>query len=158
MVGVGMDRHRRNRSSGSQPGRLLPLLPEQEACSPCPVTHSIPHTPVVATLPMSSHFSCPPHLQALVHKFESWAGVQADRSMQFDWDDALGNAARREAGLRLEKMRNVSGAACLASGLDHPSRGACTVLHCVAHLRQACKPPLKYNSRNSAPVPCPPAG
>jgi hypothetical protein len=46
-------------------------------------------------------------MQVLVHEFESWAGVKADRSMQFDWDDALGNSARREAGLRLEKMRQV---------------------------------------------------
>lgn len=45
--------------------------------------------------------------EVLVHEFESWAGVQADRSMQFDWDDAMGNAARREAGLRLEKMRQA---------------------------------------------------
>lgn len=42
-----------------------------------------------------------------MHEFESWAGVQADRSMQFDWDDALGNSARREAGLRLEKLRQA---------------------------------------------------
>ena len=42
-----------------------------------------------------------------MHEFESWAGVQADRAMQFDWDDAMGNAARREAGLRLEKMRQA---------------------------------------------------
>ena len=26
--------------------------------------------------------------EVLVHEFESWASVQADRSMQFDWDDA----------------------------------------------------------------------
>ncbi|KAL4423465.1 hypothetical protein ABPG77_005417 [Micractinium sp. CCAP 211/92] len=45
--------------------------------------------------------------EVLIHEFESWAGVQQDRSMQFDWDDALGNAARREAGLRLEKMRQA---------------------------------------------------
>lgn len=45
--------------------------------------------------------------EVLVHEFESWAGVKADRSMQFDWDDALGNSARREAGLRLEKMRQA---------------------------------------------------
>jgi uncharacterized protein with von Willebrand factor type A (vWA) domain len=45
--------------------------------------------------------------EVLVHEFESWAGVQADRSMQFDWDDALGNSARREAGLRLEKLRQA---------------------------------------------------
>lgn len=45
--------------------------------------------------------------EVLVHEFESWASVQADRSMQFDWDDAAGNAARREAGLRLERMRQA---------------------------------------------------
>lgn len=45
--------------------------------------------------------------EVLIHEFESWAGVQQDRSMQFDWDDAMGNAARREAGLRLEKMRQA---------------------------------------------------
>lgn len=43
----------------------------------------------------------------MIHEFESWASVQAEKSLQFDWDDAVGNAARREAGLRLEKMRNV---------------------------------------------------
>ena len=51
----------------------------------------------------------PPPLQVLVHEFESWASVQAEKSLQFDWDDAMGNTARREAGLRLEKMRNVGG-------------------------------------------------
>lgn len=42
-----------------------------------------------------------------MHEFADWASVKKDRSLTFDWDDALGNAARREAGLRLEKMRNV---------------------------------------------------
>lgn len=53
--------------------------------------------------------AAPSRRQVLIHEFESWAGVQQDRSMQFDWDDALGNAARREAGLRLEKMRQARG-------------------------------------------------
>lgn len=51
-----------------------------------------------------------------MHEFDSWASVQADRSMQFDWDDAMGNSARREAGLRLEKMRQVGGVRC--GGVD----------------------------------------
>ncbi|KAL6778245.1 hypothetical protein ACKKBG_A17460 [Auxenochlorella protothecoides x Auxenochlorella symbiontica] len=45
--------------------------------------------------------------EVLVHEFADWASVKKDRSLTFDWDDALGNAARREAGLRLEKMRNA---------------------------------------------------
>lgn len=45
--------------------------------------------------------------EVLVHEFDSWATVAADRGMQFDWDDAAGNAARRERGLRLEKMRQA---------------------------------------------------
>lgn len=43
--------------------------------------------------------------EVLIHEFESWASVQAERTLQFDWDDAMGNKARREAGLRLEKLR-----------------------------------------------------
>ncbi|KAI7841137.1 hypothetical protein COHA_005107 [Chlorella ohadii] len=43
--------------------------------------------------------------EVLIHEFESWASVQAERTLQFDWDDAMGNQARREAGLRLEKLR-----------------------------------------------------
>lgn len=46
-------------------------------------------------------------LEVLVHEFDSWASVQADKAMRFDWDDAAGNAARREAGLRLEKLRQA---------------------------------------------------
>lgn len=42
-----------------------------------------------------------------MHEFESWASVQREKSLQFDWDDALGNKQRREAGLRLEKLRQV---------------------------------------------------
>ncbi len=49
--------------------------------------------------------------ETLVHEFESWASVQREASLQFDWDDALGNKQRREAGLRLEKMRQVGLAA-----------------------------------------------
>ncbi|GAB4823718.1 hypothetical protein N2152v2_010764 [Parachlorella kessleri] len=45
--------------------------------------------------------------ETLVHEFESWASVQREASLQFDWDDALGNKQRREAGLRLEKMRQA---------------------------------------------------
>jgi hypothetical protein len=43
--------------------------------------------------------------ELLVHEFSSWASVAADRALAFDWDDAAGAAARRAAGLRLEKMR-----------------------------------------------------
>lgn len=66
---------------------------------------------------LCSHVLPSGHLEVLVSRFESWAGVNADPAMQFDWDDAAGNAARRSAGLRLEEMRKVrswgcSGAAC----------------------------------------------
>ena len=44
--------------------------------------------------------------ETLIHEFDSWASVQANSELAFDWDDAAGNAARREAGLRLEKLRN----------------------------------------------------
>ena len=44
-------------------------------------------------------------MEVLVHQFESWSSVQADTSLRFDWDDSSGNKARREAGLRLEKLR-----------------------------------------------------
>ena len=92
-----------------------------------------------------------------MHEFESWAGVQADRGMQFDWDDALGNAARREAGLRLEKMRNVS-ARCVLSWLGRSTTQGC--LNCGASWRQACKPPLEYKSRKpcACALPALPAG
>ena len=41
----------------------------------------------------------------MVTEFEGWASVQGNNEMVFDWDDALGDAKRRERGLRLEKMR-----------------------------------------------------
>lgn len=37
--------------------------------------------------------------------------------MQFDWDDAMGNKARHEAGLRLEKLRQVRSLLLLCSSL-----------------------------------------
>ncbi|KAG7670575.1 hypothetical protein Ndes2437B_g05113 [Nannochloris sp. 'desiccata'] len=46
-------------------------------------------------------------LETLVHEFDSWPSVMQDRGMKFDWDDAVGDAARREAGLRLEKLRSA---------------------------------------------------
>jgi len=45
--------------------------------------------------------------ETLIHEFESWASVNNDESLMFDWDDIAGNAARREAGLKLEKLRNA---------------------------------------------------
>ncbi len=33
--------------------------------------------------------------------------MQGDREIAFDWDDAVGNMARREAGLKLEALRNA---------------------------------------------------
>ena len=46
-------------------------------------------------------------IETLVHEFDSWPSVMQDRGMKFDWDDAAGDAARREAGLRLEKLRQA---------------------------------------------------
>lgn len=43
----------------------------------------------------------------LVTEFEGWASVQGDKEIAFDWDDAVGNTARREAGLKLEALRNA---------------------------------------------------
>jgi len=45
--------------------------------------------------------------ETLVHNFEDWRSVRESSDLQFDWDDVAGNAARREAGLRLEKLRNA---------------------------------------------------
>jgi len=42
-----------------------------------------------------------------VSEFEGWASVRGDAALVFDWDDAAGDAARRERGLRLEKLRNA---------------------------------------------------
>ena len=44
--------------------------------------------------------------ETLIHNFEDWKSVK-DQGLVFDWDDAAGNAARREAGLKLEKLRNA---------------------------------------------------
>ena len=41
----------------------------------------------------------------LVTRFESWASVKNRSDMQFDWDDAIGNARRRAAGLKAEALR-----------------------------------------------------
>ena len=40
-------------------------------------------------------------------EFEGWSSVKGDAEIAFDWDDATGNAARRQAGLKLEAMRNA---------------------------------------------------
>lgn len=56
---------------------------------------------------LCSHVLPSGHQEVLVTRFESWGGVSADPAMQFDWDDALGNAARRSAGLQLEALRKV---------------------------------------------------
>ena len=45
--------------------------------------------------------------QVLVSEFEGWSSVKGDAEIVFDWDDAVGNAARREAGIKLEAMRNA---------------------------------------------------
>ena len=45
--------------------------------------------------------------QTLVTEFEGWASVQGDKEIAFDWDDAIGNSARREAGLKVEALRNA---------------------------------------------------
>lgn len=47
---------------------------------------------------------CP---QVLVSEFEGWSSVKGDAEIAFDWDDAVGNAARRAAGIKLEAMRNA---------------------------------------------------
>ena len=40
-------------------------------------------------------------------EFEGWSSVKGDAEIAFDWDDAVGNAARRAAGVKLEAMRNA---------------------------------------------------
>ena len=47
----------------------------------------------------------PTRRQTLIHDFQSWASVRGNANLQFDWDDAAGDAARRAAGLKLEKLR-----------------------------------------------------
>ena len=46
---------------------------------------------------LCSHVLPSGHQEVLISNFEGWAGVNADPAMQFDWDDAAGNSARREA-------------------------------------------------------------
>lgn len=43
--------------------------------------------------------------EVLMTEFESWASVKSRAEMQFDWDDAIGNARRRAAGLKAEALR-----------------------------------------------------
>lgn len=43
--------------------------------------------------------------EILVTEFEGWASVKSRADMQFDWDDAIGNARRRAAGLKAEALR-----------------------------------------------------
>ena len=43
--------------------------------------------------------------EVLVSEFEGWASVKSRADMQFDWDDAIGNARRRAAGLKAEALR-----------------------------------------------------
>lgn len=102
----------------SSPSLLLLRLPlGQHSPTPSHITHPF-HNP-------------PTQLQVLVHEFESWASVQKESSLQFDWDDALGNAQRREAGLRLEKMRQVGALYYLIP----------LVIHTRAHAPVAHPPP-----------------
>ena len=44
-------------------------------------------------------------METLISSFEGWASVKERSEMQFDWDDAIGNARRRAAGLRAEALR-----------------------------------------------------
>ena len=166
-AGWGASRGRRRASHG-RAGRVLGgrLGGRRQAAVP-------PGSPAPCT-PDSRASRTPRSRQVLVHEFESWASVQADRALQFDWDDALGNAARREAGLRLERLRQVSGggatrqctpAAAPASGTRLPAllpavgrhpllRPARTRAPCAAALRPTpgpCNPP----SPCRPPCPCP---
>ena len=43
--------------------------------------------------------------EVLVTNFEGWGSVKARDDMQFDWDDAMGNARRRAASLAQEALR-----------------------------------------------------
>lgn len=54
---------------------------------------------------LCSHILPSGKLEVLVSEFSSWASVNQDQAMQFDWDDAIGNASRRAAGLKLEAYR-----------------------------------------------------
>jgi hypothetical protein len=63
--------------------------------------------PAVLRAPCSHMLPGSGKTETLVHIFESWDSVATDKGGlgAVDWDDAAGQAARREAGLRLEKMR-----------------------------------------------------
>lgn len=92
--------------------------------------------------PLPAPALTPPFEQVFIHEFESWASVQAEKALQFDWDDALGNAARRERGLRLEKMRMVR------LGLLLPATAACPLpARCLPRTRALSRPPPH-------PLPC----
>lgn len=67
--------------------------PEKKKADPAVLRALCSHT-----LPSGKH-------ECLVTEFSNWASVNADDSLKFDWDDVAGNSARREAGLRLEKLR-----------------------------------------------------
>ena len=54
---------------------------------------------------LCSHILPSGKLEVLVSEFSSWASVNENQAMQFDWDDAIGNASRRAAGLKLEAYR-----------------------------------------------------
>ncbi|KAK9866929.1 hypothetical protein WJX84_008862 [Apatococcus fuscideae] len=56
---------------------------------------------------LCSHVLPSGKLEVLVSEFSSWASVGQDQAMQFDWDDAIGNASRRAAGLKLEAYRQA---------------------------------------------------
>lgn len=43
--------------------------------------------------------------EILVTEFEGWASVKSRGELQFDWDDAIGNARRRAASLKAEALR-----------------------------------------------------
>ncbi len=66
---------------------------------------------------LCSHVLPSGKLEVLVNEFSSWASVNQDQAMQFDWDDAIGNSSRRAAGLKLEAYRFVS-PAILHQGCD----------------------------------------
>lgn len=44
--------------------------------------------------------------ETIIHEFDSWSSVNKNElGLVFDWDDIEGNAKRREAGLKMEKLR-----------------------------------------------------
>ena len=59
---------------------------------------------VVLTGTVTEHLQ---RVQVLVSEFEGWSSVRGNPEIAFDWDDAVGNAARRAAGIKLEAMRNA---------------------------------------------------